>query len=49
MCLFYTRAIDIMMLTALYAIAAEQANQTTKKTKPFLDYMAMNGKSIVMY
>ena len=41
-----------MMLLALSAIAAEQANPTSKmlvKTKQFLDYVAMNDMAIAMY
>ena len=50
--LFYSHAINSIMLTALSAIAAKQANPTAKmllKTKQNLDYSATNDKAIVMY
>jgi hypothetical protein len=50
--LFYARAIDSTMLTALSALASEQANPTEatmKKCKQFLDYAASQDEAIVTY
>ena len=50
--LFYVNAINRTMLTALSAIAMEQANPTTKtiqNTKQILEYMAINTEAIVTY
>ena len=50
--LFYARAVCITMLTALSAIASEQATpteNTTKKCKQFLDYAASQEEAILTY
>ena len=50
--LFYARALDITMLTALSAIAQEQATpkeNRMKKCKQFLDYAALQEEAILTY
>jgi len=50
--LYYGRAVDGTMLTALSAIASAQANPTVdtmNKTKKFLDYVATNPDAILTY
>jgi hypothetical protein len=50
--LFYARALDSTMLTALSALASEQANPTEatmKKCKQFLDYAASQEEAVVTY
>ena len=50
--MYYARAIDSTMLTALSAIASEQANpteNTMKKVKQFLDYAASQEDAVVTY
>eukprot|EP00956_Cyclotella_meneghiniana_P038365 scaffold152976_cov64-Cyclotella_meneghiniana.AAC.2 len=50
--LFYARAIDSTMLTALSALASEQANPTEAtmtKCKQFLDYAATQEEAVVTY
>ena len=50
--LFYARAVDSTMLTALSAIASEQATpteNTMKKCKQFLDYAASQEEAIIAY
>ena len=50
--LFYARAVDSTMLTALSAIASEQADPTEltmEKVKLFLDYAASNPDAILTY
>ena len=50
--LFYSRAVDSMMLTALSTIASEQATpteNTIKKCKAFLDYAASQEEAILTY
>ena len=50
--LFYARAIDSTMLTALSALASEQANPTEatmKKCKQFLDYAASQEEAVITY
>ena len=49
--LFYAHEIDSIMLTALSAVAAEQANPTTKmllKTKQLLDYATTNISNMIL-
>ena len=50
--LFYARAVDGTMLTALSALASEQANPTEvtmKKCKQFLDYAATQEDAVLTY
>ena len=50
--LFYARAVDSTMLTALSALATEQANpteETMKRCKQFLDYAASQEDAILTY
>jgi hypothetical protein len=50
--LFYARAVDPTMLTALSSIASEQANPTARtmeKCKQFLDYAATQGEAVITY
>ena len=50
--LFYARGVDSTMLTALSAIASEQATpteNTMKKCKKFLDYAASQEEAILPY
>ena len=50
--LYYARAIDSTMLTALSALASEQASPTQKtmeKCKQFLDYAASQPEAVVTY
>ena len=50
--LFYSRAVDSTMLTALSSIAPEQstpAENTMKKCKQFLDYAASQEEAILTY
>ena len=50
--LFYGRAVDPTMLTALSAIASQQANpteETMKRVKHFLDYVASQEDAVVTY
>ena len=50
--LFYGRAVDGTMLTALSAIASDQAapiETTMKKTKLFLDYAASHPDAVLTY
>ena len=50
--MFYTRAVDSTMLTALSAIAPEQATpteNTIKKCKQLLDYAASQEEEILTY
>ena len=50
--MFCARAVDSTMLTALSAIASEQATpteNTMKKCKQFLDYAASQEESILTY
>ena len=50
--LYYARAVDTTMLTALGSIATQQANpteNTMKKVKQFLDYAASHPDAIVTY
>ena len=50
--LFYARAVDSTMLTALIAIASEQkkpTENTLKKIKQFLDYATTNSDAIITY
>jgi hypothetical protein len=50
--LFYARAIDISMLTALNAIAADTAaptQRTMERTKQFLDYATSQDDCVVTY
>ena len=49
---FYARAVDSTMLTALSAIASEQATpteNTMKKCKQLLDYAALQEEAILTY
>jgi hypothetical protein len=50
--LFYARAVDATMLTALSSLAAEQCNpteRTMQKCKQFLDYAATQEDAVVTY
>ena len=50
--LFYARAVDPTMLTALSSIAAEQANPTARtmeKCKQFLDYATTQDEEVITY
>jgi hypothetical protein len=50
--LFYARAVDPTMLTALSSLAAEQANptkRTMEKTLQFLDYAASQEDAVITY
>ena len=50
--LYYTRALDSIMLPALRTIAPQQSNpteNTTKKVKCFLDYTATRPDAIITY
>ena len=50
--LYYARAIDGTMLTALNAITTEQATSnvtTLKNTNQFLDYVATNNEAVLTY
>jgi hypothetical protein len=50
--LFYARAVDATMLTALSALASEQAHPTEatmKKCKQFLDYAASQEEAVLTY
>jgi hypothetical protein len=50
--LFYARAVDATMLTALSSLAAEQANptkRTMEKTLQFLDYAVSQDDAVVTY
>ena len=50
--LYYARSVDSTMLTALSALASEEAKPTTetmKKCKQFLDYAASQDEAIVTY
>ena len=50
--LFYARAVDSNMMTALSTISSEQATpteNTMKKCKQFLDYAALQEEAILTY
>jgi hypothetical protein len=50
--LFYARAVDATLLTALSSLAAKQANptkRTMEKTLQFLDYAASQDDAVVIY
>jgi hypothetical protein len=50
--LFYARAVDTTMLTALSSLAAEQCNpteRTMEKCKQFLDYAATQEDAVITY
>ena len=50
--LFYARAVDATMLTALSSLASEQANptqRTMEKVKQFLDYAATQEDAVINY
>jgi hypothetical protein len=50
--LFYARAVDPTMVTALSSIATEQANpiaRTMEKCKQFLDYATMQDEEVITY
>ena len=50
--LFFGRAVDPTMLTALSAIATEQADpteETMKKVKHFLDYCASQEDAVITF
>eukprot|EP00956_Cyclotella_meneghiniana_P010727 scaffold15031_cov47-Cyclotella_meneghiniana.AAC.1 len=50
--LFYARAVDPTMLTALSSLASEQANpteRTMEKCKQFLDYAASQEEAVITY
>ena len=50
--LYYARAVDLTMLTALGSIATQQANpteHTMQKVKQFLDYAATHPDTIITY
>jgi len=50
--LYYARAVDGTMLVALSAITSDQASpteETIKKTKQFLDYVASHPNAILTF
>ena len=50
--MYYARAVDPTILTALGSITAQQANsieQTIQKLKEFLDYAATHPDAIITY
>ena len=50
--MFYTRAVDPMMLTALNSLASKQAvltQHTLKKCKQFLNYAPTQDEGIITY
>ena len=52
MFLYYAQAVDSTMLTALSALASEQSDpteETMKKCKQFLDYVASQEDAVVIY